>query len=401
MPPRRYADDWDDDDRSLDDSIIGASFVDDDASRALARYDESQFVAIVDDGFVDDDDDDDAVFIIPGAGLAPRATFKRRKRPLTLQLVMGAVIACVIIGALFTVMPIDAATGDAVNPLSALANAVNLSNSETYFMYRALPGDTFDNIAVKFGIEQGGIFLLNGLRADQSCLVGALYKIPTNPKLGRGYNPPLPPGMSGAGYGLPSVNIIPLANAAGARCNFCAIAGMSNGEGGTCVSNYVNLNVTGNVSQYNLKIPNPKSRWGRGFSAFHSGDDISTGTYGTPILAAQDGQVIFADWDLGGGGWTVKINHCGGLATSYSHLIDVKKVKVGQPVKAGDIIGYQGNSGESFGTHLHFMTWWYNIPFDPVCAFPSGLDGVTLGSEGGAYGGCPPTLSHSSRWWSN
>jgi murein DD-endopeptidase MepM/ murein hydrolase activator NlpD len=382
MPAGRYDEEWDDGPYTED------GYVDDLESRALARYDESRYVATPEDDedLLLDDDEEDALVIIPGAGVPARIShLRQRKRSLTLQVVLGSVILCVIIGALFTVMPLDAATGDAVTPLSALANAVNLSAANDFFLYRALPGDTFDSIAKKFGVQEGGIFKLNGLRADQSCLVGSVYKIPSDGNFGKDYTPPLPPGMSGAGY----------------QCNFCAIAGMSNGPGGNCVTNYTSLNTTGDVTGYGLVIPDAKSRWSRGFSAFHSGVDISTGTLGTPIIAAQDGQVIFADWDQGGGGWTVKINHCGGLATSYSHLIDVKKVKVGQNVKAGDIIGYQGNSGESFGTHLHFMTWWYNIPFDPVCAYPGGIDGVSLKSEGAAYGGCPPGLSHSSVWWSN
>ncbi len=399
MPSQRYADEWDDDGHARGDSLSDTGYDDDLASRALAQADDPHDLDLYDEA--DDDDEADALFIIPGGGLAPRATLKRRKRPLTLQVVMGAMVVCVIIGALFTVVPIDAATGDATNPISALANAVNLSNSAAFFTYRAQPGDTFDSIASKFNVKQGGIFKLNKLQADQSCLVGALYKIPTDPTFGKDFTPPLPPGMSGAGYGLPAVNITPTGTQLGAQCNFCAIAGMSNGEGHNCVLNYTNLNLIGDITQYHLVIPNRGSRWGRGFSAFHSGVDISTGTLGTPIIAAQDGQVIFNDWDRGGGGNTVKINHCGGLATSYSHLINNKKVKLGQDVHAGDIIGYQGNTGESFGTHLHYMVWWYNIPVDPICAYPAGVDGVTLVSEGGSYGTCPPTLSHNTRWWSN
>jgi murein DD-endopeptidase MepM/ murein hydrolase activator NlpD len=130
--------------------------------------------------------------------------------------------------------------------------------------------------------------------------------------------------------------------------------------------------------------PNPNSHWVRGYTWYHSGVDISTGQYGTPVIAAQSGQVIFSSWDPNGGGYSVKVNHCWGLATSYSHMEKIL-VSLGQYVNIGQVVGLQGSTGNSTGPHVHFMTWWNNNPFDPLCAYGS-IDGVSSSSH---YGGCP------------
>ena len=53
------------------------------------------------------------------------------------------------------------------------------------------------------------------------------------------------------------------------------------------------------------------------------------------------------------GGKYVTINHANGSSTLYAHLSG-RVVSAGQPVKAGQLIGYVGNEGRSFGAHLHF-----------------------------------------------
>ncbi len=84
---------------------------------------------------------------------------------------------------------------------------------------------------------------------------------------------------------------------------------------------------------------------------FHSGIDIST-RRGTPIKAPADGVVTFAGVE-GGMGRMLVINHGHGLVTRYAHLHKFK-VKVGQKVKRGQVIGLVGNTGRSTGPHLHY-----------------------------------------------
>ncbi len=73
---------------------------------------------------------------------------------------------------------------------------------------------------------------------------------------------------------------------------------------------------------------------------------------GTPILAAGDGVVTFAGWE-GGYGKVVKISHGGGYVSLYAHQSQMR-VRSGQRVSKGQVIGYVGNTGRSTGPHLHF-----------------------------------------------
>lgn len=87
----------------------------------------------------------------------------------------------------------------------------------------------------------------------------------------------------------------------------------------------------------------------------HYGLDISIPT-GTPIYAAADGVVRTAGWS-DASGYNIIIKHGSGTkATGYQHLSKLK-VKKGQSVKRGELIGYSGNTGDSTGPHLHFDTW--------------------------------------------
>jgi len=83
----------------------------------------------------------------------------------------------------------------------------------------------------------------------------------------------------------------------------------------------------------------------------HHGTDFGA-RRGTPLLAVNDGRVSFAGW-MGGYGRVVKIKHAGGYESLYAHQSRIR-VKRGQRVKKGQIIGYVGSSGRSTGPHLHF-----------------------------------------------
>ncbi|MBQ9253702.1 MAG: peptidoglycan DD-metalloendopeptidase family protein [Bacteroidales bacterium] len=88
-------------------------------------------------------------------------------------------------------------------------------------------------------------------------------------------------------------------------------------------------------------------RWGRA----HTGVDIALNT-GDKVYAAFDGVVRVARYN-GGYGNMVLIRHYNNLETLYGHM-SVLKVKPGQKVRAGDVIGLGGSTGKSTGPHLHF-----------------------------------------------
>ena len=100
-------------------------------------------------------------------------------------------------------------------------------------------------------------------------------------------------------------------------------------------------------------------RWGR----LHAGIDIGV-PYGTPIHAAASGTVVLAGWTGGYGNYTC-IDHGGGLATCYGHQ-SAYAVSGGAQVSQGQVIGYVGNTGHSFGAHLHFEVRINGNPVDPL-----------------------------------
>jgi murein DD-endopeptidase MepM/ murein hydrolase activator NlpD len=90
-----------------------------------------------------------------------------------------------------------------------------------------------------------------------------------------------------------------------------------------------------------------------GSPALHTGLDLQ-GEQGDPVLTSADGRVTAAGWN-GGYGRVVDINHGNGLSTRYAHLSAIE-VRLGQSVKAGQVIGRIGSSGRSTGPHLHYET---------------------------------------------
>lgn len=92
-------------------------------------------------------------------------------------------------------------------------------------------------------------------------------------------------------------------------------------------------------------------------SCFHNGVDYGA-PLGTPILAAEDGEVIAASVATSKlqYGYYVLIKHNNNLTTLYGHMSKIATVK-GAQVKRGQVIGYVGKTGYAFGPHLHFMVY--------------------------------------------
>ncbi len=355
-----------------------------------------------DDGYTDQDWDDlptvRAPLIIPGGTTLAhaRVTVPRRRR-FSSQFFLILVTLCVVASALFSVGAAEAFSGGTTsNPFTVLAHLIEQPQA-IFFTYTAQPGDTFDSVAAKFHVQVSGIFEMNGLTLDADLIAGDVYKIPTNSNYGVGYVIPFPAGENAYTIRTPQVYILSKDG-----FQFSAVGGKTNGPNGICPQGYEAWG--SNPALYNFINPDqspsgkpPYSHFTQHFTYYHDGNDISTGMEGTTIYASQAGTVIYAAWDNGGGGYTVKVSHCGYVATSYSHMVAGSfQVHVGENVTQGQVLGLQGMTGDATGPHIHYMVWWENIPIDPVCAYPNGLDGVTLHSEGGAYNGCPPYLNHNA-----
>jgi len=89
-----------------------------------------------------------------------------------------------------------------------------------------------------------------------------------------------------------------------------------------------------------------------GYKRMHPGIDIGNRT-GTPIYATADGVVTMAGNTGGDLGKLITVNHGYGYKTRYGHLSKIK-VKRGQKVRRGDLIGLMGSTGYSTGPHLHY-----------------------------------------------
>lgn len=103
------------------------------------------------------------------------------------------------------------------------------------------------------------------------------------------------------------------------------------------------------------------------FRRMHRGLDIKVYT-GDTIYAAFDGKVRIVRFERKGYGKYVVIRHENGLETIYGHL-SKQLVKVNDEVKAGEPIGLGGNTGRSYGSHLHFETRLAGHAINPALLF--------------------------------
>ena len=119
----------------------------------------------------------------------------------------------------------------------------------------------------------------------------------------------------------------------------------------------------------------------------HNGIDIVKEGYQLDnIVAHSDGVVVQVIDNCNGNtpnnsnnpGNMVKIDHNNGYFTRYLHLAyGTVKVKVGDRVKKGQVIGYMGNTGYSFGGHLHFEVWNGNNRINPTEYLDKDLPTIT------------------------
>lgn len=106
----------------------------------------------------------------------------------------------------------------------------------------------------------------------------------------------------------------------------------------------------------------PTSHFGPRRRRFHYGLDLAQPT-GEPIYAAFDGVVRISKRNKSYGHLVI-LHHANGLETYYAHM-SKRLVSVGDQVKSGDVIGLCGNTGRSFGSHLHFEVRYMGNAINP------------------------------------
>ena len=162
-------------------------------------------------------------------------------------------------------------------------------------LYQVKPGDTLIGIANRYNVEWKVLQRINGISSPRSLQIGAEIRIPHD-------------GMPGFSDPLRIPLIL--------------------------------------TSKYGYR-PHPiTGRW-----RMHEGIDLRAAV-GTRVYASKGGRVIFAG-RKGGYGKLVGIEHEGNFTTWYGHLSRIR-VKTGQKVNQGKVIGLSGNTGISTGPHLHF-----------------------------------------------
>ena len=197
--------------------------------------------------------------------------------------------------------------------------------------------DTLESLAAEYKVKSAKILELNGLD-DPTLVVGQVLILP---------------GAKGAPIPTPKPTPKPAVksratsggNGGGSRSASKPRSGGANYTGGQLRWPVVG---GGNyISQY--------------AHAGHMALDIA-GDYGSPIVAAAGGRVVFAGWKSNGGGWQVWISHGGGMYTTYNHMSGVS-VGSGQSVGRGQRVGRLGASGWATGPHLHFEVWLGGMPW--------------------------------------
>ena len=181
-------------------------------------------------------------------------------------------------------------------------------------------GDTLDSIASLYEVDPQAIYDLNGLE-DSNLVLGQTLILP-----------------GAVGTTIPSVSVKPkpAVSSSGATSNVRPPATYGGGKMAWPVIGGNNF-----ISQY--------------FHAGHYAIDIAA-DYGTKVVAAASGTVIFAGWKANGGGYQVWIAHGSGIFTTYNHMSAIT-VGAGQSVGRGQQVGRVGQTGNATGPHLHFEVW--------------------------------------------
>lgn len=118
-----------------------------------------------------------------------------------------------------------------------------------------------------------------------------------------------------------------------------------------------------------VEAPLYTSRFGRRFSEAHMGLDVAAAT-GTPVLAADDGEVVGSSW-MGGLGKAVILEHADGKRTVYAHNSELL-LNTGERVNRGQIIAFSGSTGRSTGPHIHFEVRYQEVAMNPEDFLPYG-----------------------------
>lgn len=219
--------------------------------------------------------------------------------------------------------------------------------------YTVQPGDTLGEIALSFGLEMDTLISFNQIEDVRRMQAGATYQIPNRD--GLLYTVRRGDSMSSiaAAHGS-SVNDILDANdlrsqdIQAGQVLFVPGARLNDTERRIILGELFAWPTRGIfTSGYGMRA-DPFT----GLPRFHNGIDVAN-SVGTPIRAAASGTVVHVESQIGNYGRFVIVRHPDGFQTLYAHL-HTFRVRNGQSVSRGQVLGTMGNTGRSTGPHLHF-----------------------------------------------
>ena len=211
-------------------------------------------------------------------------------------------------------------------------------------------GETLADVAARAGVPVEDLVEVNGLRDASEAQPGRLIFV----LLGPGEAPP------GVGETPPAT---PEAVSASAQAGSLAARGAHAGPTGGPPP-------PGGQARFRWPVANPRitSPFGRRWGKTHEGIDL-VASVGTPVYAADAGEVVYSGNKVRGYGNMVVVKHEGGFMTVYAHN-SVLLVKVGEHVTAGQKVALSGRSGHVTAPHVHFEVRRGDTPRDPMPYLP-------------------------------
>jgi murein DD-endopeptidase MepM/ murein hydrolase activator NlpD len=255
------------------------------------------------------------------------------------------------------------ADGTLLKPIAVDTSLVDAS--ETLRTYRVRGGDTLTGIARHFGVSMMTVWWANHLKSKDELKVGQKLIIP-----------PVDGTVHIVTAGETLAKIAATANVSAADVvSFNGLASDTLAVGQTLIlpgghgkpipvpkaqprqvaSSGGGSGVPQHYGGGQFAWPLPGGTISQYFHYGHPALDIQA-PYGSRIIAAASGTVIFAGWKSNGGGYQVWIAHGSGLYTTYNHMSAIT-VGAGEHVSRGEQVGRVGQSGWATGPHLHFEVW--------------------------------------------
>jgi murein DD-endopeptidase MepM/ murein hydrolase activator NlpD len=271
--------------------------------------------------------------------------------------------------------------GDAIANPKIVTTTSSAKLKEKYTKYVIQNGDTLSTIAVKFGITSDSIKWSNNITEENFIKPGTEINIPS---------------VTGIVYTVKSGDTIE-GIASKFKTSSALIVSQNDLYGEDIIVGNQIIVPDGVIEAPPAPAPAPKVATSSSYGSGRYGSSTpigSTGSFrfptnvgpmgyyngyhwwaidipnsiGTPIYAADSGQIVEARYGYNGGyGNTILISHGGGYETRYGHMSTL--LILGGYVTKGQVIGYMGSTGRSTGSHLHFEIHRNGVQLNPITFF--------------------------------